>query len=80
LGALTAPSVQSSARPILRFGSVCDDKVCRVPKLTSFSTVAFIRSGETSAAIAATFWSGPGAGAAIAVDPSRPISNKERID
>ena len=30
-----------------RFGSVCDDKVWRVPKLTSFSTVAFIRAAST---------------------------------
>ena len=34
--------VQSSAAPMPRFGSVCEESVCRVPKLTSFSTVRFI--------------------------------------
>src|SRR3954464_7283001 len=34
-----------------RFGSVCEDKVCRVPKLTSFSTTAWIRSWLTSSAM-----------------------------
>ena len=36
---------QRRAAPMPRFGSVADDKVCRVPKLTSFSTSAFRRSG-----------------------------------
>ena len=41
-----------------RFGSVCDDNVCRVPKLTSYSTVAFMRSALTGATIARSFASG----------------------
>jgi hypothetical protein len=38
-----------------RFGSVCDDKVWRVPKLTSFSIVAFMRAWLTGATIARSF-------------------------
>ena len=33
------PFVQLSAAPIPRLGSVCDESVCRVPKLTSVSIV-----------------------------------------
>ena len=36
------------AAPMPRFGSVADDNVWRVPKLTSFSTSAFSRSGFAS--------------------------------
>ena len=36
---------QLRAAPMPRFGSVADDSVWRVPKLTSFSTSAFRRSG-----------------------------------
>ena len=35
-------SAQRTAAPIPRFGSVCEESVCRVPKLTSFSTSCFI--------------------------------------
>src|SRR4051794_27619754 len=48
-----------------RRGSVIDDKVCRVPKLTSFSTVARSRALLTSAAAARgtrSATSGPGGG------------------
>jgi hypothetical protein len=38
--------------------------VWRVPKLTSFSTVAFIRAALTGAMIARSFASGDGGGAA----------------
>ena len=47
-----------------RFGSVCKDSVCLVPKLTSFSTVAFIRAALTGATIARSRASGDGGGAA----------------
>ena len=46
-------SAQRTAAPIPRLGSVCDDKVWRVPKPTSRSTVAFIRAASTAAAICA---------------------------
>ena len=38
---------QAVAAPMPRTGSVWLDAVCRVPKLTSFSIVAWIRSGST---------------------------------
>ena len=55
-------SAQRTAAPIPRLGSVCDDSVWRVPKLTSFSTVAFIRAASTLRAMSATFASGAGSG------------------
>src|SRR5688572_28802496 len=45
-----------------RFGSVCDDSVCRVPNPTSFSTTAFIRAASTARADSATLASGGGNG------------------
>ena len=45
-------SAQLSAAPIPRLGSVCDDKVCRVPKLTSVSTSRFIWAALTGATMA----------------------------
>ena len=39
---------QFVAAPMPRFGSVCDDSVCLVPKLVSPSIVARIRSGSIS--------------------------------
>ena len=40
-----SPCAHLRAAPMPRFGSVADDSVWRVPKLTSFSTSAFRRSG-----------------------------------
>ena len=58
------PLVQPSAAPIPRFGSVCDDKVCRVPKLTKASIVWRNCFWLTGATIARSFASGDGGGAA----------------
>src|SRR4249919_3402285 len=44
-----------------RLGSVCELSVWRVPKLTSLSTVAFIRAALTGATIARSLASGDGA-------------------
>jgi hypothetical protein len=57
--ALSWLSAQRTAAPIPRLGSVCDDKVCRVPKPTSFVTVCFIRSPLTGATIARSLASLP---------------------
>ena len=51
------------AAPIPRLGSVCEESVWRVPKLTSVSTVAFIRAALTGATIARSFASGEVGGA-----------------
>src|SRR5690348_9836926 len=59
--------VQPSAAPMPRFGSVCDDKVCRVPKLTRLSIVCRSCAWLTGATIARSFASTDGGGAA----PSR---------
>ena len=47
-----------------RFGSVCDDSVCRVPKLTRVSIVCRSCAWLTGATIARSFASGDGGGAA----------------
>ena len=44
-------SAQRTAAPIPRFGSVCEDSVCRVPKLTSFWTSCFMRWPLTRSAM-----------------------------
>ena len=49
-----SPSAHLRAAPIPRFGSVCEDSVCRVPKLTSFSTSARNRASEIASSGAAT--------------------------
>src|SRR5947209_15209854 len=61
---LNSPSLQPSAAPMPRFGSVCDESVWRVPKLTNFSTVAFIRAALTGPMMARKRASGEGGGAA----------------
>jgi hypothetical protein len=45
-----------------RFGSVCEESVWRVPKLTSFSTVARMRCAFTWLAYCVTICSGRGGG------------------
>ena len=45
-------ATQFRAAPMPRFGSSGEERVCRVPKLTSFSTVAFSRA-ESGASFAA---------------------------
>ncbi len=49
---------QSRAAPMPRSGSVCDDRVCRVPKATRRRTVASIRAGSTAARMARSSASG----------------------
>jgi hypothetical protein len=75
-------SAQRTAAPMPRFGSVCDDKVWRVPKLTSFSTVRFIWAPLTGAMICLSLASGE-AGWAVAtplVSRKPEISARVRID
>ncbi|MGI8611175.1 MAG: hypothetical protein ACR2KH_02720 [Sphingomicrobium sp.] len=62
-------SAQRTAAPIPRFRSVCDDIVCRVPKLTSFSTVRFI-SAPPGAMIRLSFASGEADSQAFAALPT----------
>jgi hypothetical protein len=62
-------SAQRTAAPMPRFGSVCDDKVWRVPKLTSFSTVRFISAPLTGATICLSLPSGDGGSQALAALP-----------
>ncbi len=56
-------TTQCSAAPMPRLGSVIDDRVCRVPKLTSFSTMAWRRASLTWSAA----WRGVTAPAAEAM-------------
>ncbi len=58
------PLVQPSAATMPRFGSVCDDSVCRVPKPTRDSIVCRSCAWLTGWTIARTFASGDGGGAA----------------
>ena len=58
------PLVQPSAAPMPRFGSVWEDSVCRVPKLTKASIVCRSCAGLTGATIARSLASGEGGGAA----------------
>ena len=59
-----SPRSSSSAAPIPRFGSVCDESVCRVPKLTRVSIVCRSCAWLTGATIARRRASGEGGGAA----------------
>ena len=52
---LNSPRAHSSAAPIPRLGSVCDDKVWRVPKLTRLSIVCRSCAWLTGAMIARSF-------------------------
>ena len=65
-----SPRVHSSAAPMPRLGSVCDDRVWRVPKLTRLSIVCLSCAWLTGAMIARSFASGAavlGAGGAAAI-------------
>ena len=68
--AFICASAQRTDAPIPRLGSVCDDSVWRVPKLTSFSTVARIFAASTLPAIAPTLASGVEGCWAVAVAES----------
>ena len=68
------PLVQFSAAPMPRFGSVCDESVCRVPKPTSVSIVCRSCAWLTGAMIARSFASGDGGGAA----PSKADAHQDR--
>ena len=65
---MNSPSVQLSAAPIPRLGSVCDDSVCRVPKLDQPLDRRLHPRRLTGATIARSFASGGRAGGAAPIN------------